>query len=64
MIGRSDHGGDFLYKATYGEIWEQKKDPHMVIIELEMAHDKVARNVMWWATQENIICEMVTYARD
>jgi hypothetical protein len=26
---------------------EQKKDPHMIFIDL--AYDKVTRNVMWWA---------------
>jgi hypothetical protein len=30
----------------------QKKDMHMVFIDLEMSYDKVSSNVMWWALQK------------
>jgi hypothetical protein len=31
----------------------QTKDLHMVFIELEMAYQKVQRNVLWWALDKH-----------
>jgi hypothetical protein len=31
---------------------EQKKDPHIIFIELEKAYNKVARNIIWWVLQK------------
>jgi hypothetical protein len=42
----------FLIRQLMQRCREQKKDLHMVFIDLENAYDKVTRNVMWWALQK------------
>jgi hypothetical protein len=39
----------FLIRQLMKRCREQKKDLHMIFIDLKKAYDKVHRNVMWWA---------------
>jgi hypothetical protein len=44
---------------------EQKKDLHMVFIDLEKAYNKIPRNVMWWALDKHKVpTKYVTLIKD
>jgi hypothetical protein len=49
MPGRSPMEVIFLIRQLKERCREQKKDIHMVFIDLEKTYDKVTRNIMWWA---------------
>jgi hypothetical protein len=44
---------------------EQKKDIHMIFIDLDKAYDKVPRNVMWWDLQKHkVSSKYITLIKD
>ena len=47
MPGRS------TMEAIVIERYREKKDLHMVSIDLENAYDKIPKNVMWWALDKH-----------
>jgi hypothetical protein len=65
MIGRSTMETIFLIKQLMERCRKQKKDLHMVFIDLEKAYDKVTRNVMWWALQKHkVSTQYITLIKD
>jgi hypothetical protein len=65
MPGRSTMETVFLIRQLMERCREQKKDMHMVFIDLEKAYDKVPRNVMWWALQKHkVSSKYITLIKD
>jgi hypothetical protein len=55
----------FLIRRLMERCREQKKNMHMVFIDLEKAYDKVPRNVMWWALQKHkVSTNYITLIKD
>jgi hypothetical protein len=55
----------FLIRQLMERCREQKKDLHMIIIDLEKAYDKVSRNVMWWSLQKHkVSIKYITLIKD
>ena len=65
MPGRSTIEAIFLIRQVMERFREQKKDLHMVFIDLEKAYDKIPRNVMWWALDKHKVpTKYVTLIKD
>jgi hypothetical protein len=65
MPRRSTIEAIFLIRQLMEKCREQKKDLHMIFIDLEKAYDKVPRNVMWWALQKNkVSSKYITLIKD
>jgi hypothetical protein len=55
----------FLIRQLMERCRKQKKDVHMIFIDLEKAYDKVPRNVMWWALQKHkVSSKYITLIKD
>jgi hypothetical protein len=55
----------FLIRQLMERCMEQKKDMHMVFIDLEKTYDKVPRNIMWWALQKHkVLIKYITIIKD
>ncbi|MBE1616037.1 hypothetical protein IDF54_14375, partial [Flavobacterium sp. SaA2.13] len=63
--GRSTMEAIFIIRQLMERHREQKKDLHMVFIDLEKAYDKVPRNVMWWALEKHKVpTKYITLIKD
>ena len=52
MPERSTMEAIFLIRQVM-ERYREKKELHMVFIDLEKAYNKISRNVMWWALDKH-----------
>jgi hypothetical protein len=65
MPGRSTMEAIFLIRQLMERYREEKKDLHMVFIDLEKAYDKVPRDIMWWALEKhNVPTKYITLIKD
>jgi hypothetical protein len=65
MPGRSTIEAIFLIRQVMEQFRDQKKDLHMVFIDLEKAYDKILRNVMRWALEKHKVpIKYVTLIKD
>jgi hypothetical protein len=65
MSGRSTMGAIFLIRQLMERCRDQKKDLHMIFIDLEKVYDKLSRNVMWWALQKHkVLSKYITLIKD
>uniref|UniRef100_A0A0A9CY62 Reverse transcriptase domain-containing protein n=1 Tax=Arundo donax TaxID=35708 RepID=A0A0A9CY62_ARUDO len=55
----------FLVRQLMERYRDQKKDLHMVFIDLEKVYDKIPRNIMWWALEKHKVpTKYITLIKD
>jgi hypothetical protein len=55
----------FLIMQLMERCSEQKKDLHMIFIDLKKAYDKVSRNIMWWTLlKHKVSTKYITLIKD
>jgi hypothetical protein len=65
MLREIDYGDNFLVRQLIERYMEQKKDLHMIFLDLEKVYDKVSRNVMWWTLHKHkISTKYITLIKD
>jgi Reverse transcriptase (RNA-dependent DNA polymerase) len=65
MPGRSTIETIFLIKQLMERHRKQKKDLHMIFIDLEKSYDKIPRNIIWWALKRKLVpTKYVTLIKD
>jgi hypothetical protein len=65
MPGRSTMEAIFLIRQFVERCREQKKELHMIFIDLVKVYDKVSRNVIWWALQKHkVSTKYITLIKD
>jgi hypothetical protein len=65
MPERSTIEAIFLIRQLMERCTEQKKDLHIVFIDLEKIYDKVTRNAIWWALQKyEVSTKYITLIKD
>jgi hypothetical protein len=52
MPERSPIEAIFLMRQLMERYREQKKDLHMVFIDLEKVYDRISRYIMWWTLEK------------
>ena len=51
MLGRSTKKAIYLLRILI-EIYKEKKNLHMVFIDLEKAYDRARREIIWWILEK------------
>jgi hypothetical protein len=65
MPRRSTLEAIFLIRQLMEKYREQKKNMHMIFLDLEKTYDKIPRNVMWWALQKyKVSIKYITLIKD